>query len=739
MTVRMRAMLLVIMLMLSLSAIFLFAGNYFNEKYLDYSFRRFDFQLARSFELSISATERKYSNTVHSLLQDKNITDAFFAGDRERLFLELMPYYKKMKEEDPFFHIMHFIDKNGVTVLRMHRPDFFGDSLSEVRPFVKEVQETQRTVTGFEPGRHGIFYRVMIPVFNGGEYAGLLDLGLDADFVVDAVARHFQFRSALFLKKQYADVITDREDMTSAGDYYIAGTDDPAFRVYGTDYQPGTGMLLRKISGAYYSFHTAYELKEHGGAPFAYLVVVQDIDAEVKDYRNARFYLTLVVIAFLILAGWILHYSFRGMLRAIEEGKKNLSVQQRTDTLTGLPNRNALLSDLENMPECVMILINIDRFKEVNEVFGIEAGDHVLREYSVCLRGYISSFESAHPEIEGCTELYRLGRDEFVILLRSKTEFAERMADSISNKTDSEIIDYQGIDISVSVSIGISGNREKPLQSSDIALKISRERKRAFMHFDESMELSQHQSNNFFWLNKVKQAIKEDRIVPYFQGIMDNSTGEIRKYECLIRMLEPDGSVVSPGMFLPIIKKTKLYPQLTKIMLRKCVEHFNGQGREFSINISTEDILNKDIVLYIQNLLKNTETARNIIFEILETDNIGNYEEIREFISEVKRLGCKVAIDDFGTGYSNFTHLMNLDFDYLKIDGSLIQNIHRDEYTKRLVKSIAGFAGGMKIRTVAEFVSSEEIFDAVKELGIDYSQGFFIAKPKPESGSDDFS
>lgn len=739
MTVRMRAMLIVTMLMLSLSVIFLLAGNYFNEKYLDYSFRRFDSQLARSFEISVTETERRYFNAAHSLLQKGRILDSFLAGDREKLFLELIPYYREMTAENPFFHVMHFIDKNGVTVLRMHRPDFYGDSLTELRPLVREVNENRSAASGFEAGRNGIFYRIMVPIFSGGEYAGMLDLGINADFVVEAVAKHFQFRSALFLKKSYAEILNSRDGMIEGGNYYIAGTDEHLFQALDTEFVPERTMLVKKIDGTYYSFHTAYELREHSGEPFAYLVVAQDINAEVRDYRNARFYLALVVLAFLILAAAILHYSFRSMLREIEEGKKNLSAQQRTDALTGLPNRNALLSDLGSSSGSVMILINIDRFKEVNEVFGIGAGDHVLKEYSMCLRDYLSSLESAYPEIAGGYVLYRLGRDEFVVLLKSGMELAEKIADSISVKTDSELIDYQGIEISISVSIGISGNREKPLQSSDMALKISRERKRAYMHFDESMELSQHQSNNFFWLNKVKLAIKEDRIIPYFQGIVDNRTGEIRKYECLIRMQEADGSVVSPGMFLPIIKKTKLYPQLTKIMLRKSVEHFRGGNNEFSINISTEDILNKDIVLYIQNLLRETDAAGNVIFEILETDNIGNYEEIREFISEVKRLGCKVAIDDFGTGYSNFTHLMNLDFDYLKIDGSLIQNIHRDEYTNRLVKSITGFAGGMKIKTVAEFVSSQEIFDAVNELGIDYSQGFFIAKPKPDTKPDDLA
>jgi EAL domain-containing protein (putative c-di-GMP-specific phosphodiesterase class I) len=186
-------------------------------------------------------------------------------------------------------------------------------------------------------------------------------------------------------------------------------------------------------------------------------------------------------------------------------------------------------------------------------------------------------------------------------------------------------------------------------------------------------------------------------------------------------------------MFLPVIKKTKLYPELTKIMICKSIEHFKNKDKEFSINISTEDILNKDMVFYIKDMLASHGMSAQVTFEVLETDNIGNYEEVSEFITEVKQLGCKVAIDDFGTGYSNFTHLMNLDFDYLKIDGSLIQNIHRDNYTRRLVKSIEGFANGMKIKTVAEFVSSAEILEAVKQLNIDYSQGYYVSKPLPDT------
>lgn len=733
MTVRMRAMLLVIMLMLFLSVIFLLAGNYFNAKYLDYSFRRFDNQLSRSFAHSLELTDKKYTDAAYSIMLEPSVITAFSENDREGLLLRMMPVYKEMRDNEPFFRAMQFVDKHGRTLLRMHRPDLYGDDTTETSRLIKFVNENGRQISGFEAADGEIQYRVITPVYVDGRYQGMLSMGLDAGFIVDLVAGNFMFSSALLIDKAFAQKLGRDSSMRLAGEYYLAGSSDTVTETIAADFSPKRSVSLKKIDGVYYSLHKAYELKERSGPPFGYLAVVQNLDQEVKDYRNARFYLALVVIAFLVLAAAILHYSFRIMLKAIEEGKRNLSQQQLTDTLTGLPNRDALLERMGSGFSGMVILINIDRFKEVNEVFGITAGDHLLREYAAYLKYYINMLEGMYPQIEGKAVLYRLGRDEFVILLEGDRELAEQTAEFISYKTDSELIDFQGIEISVSVSIGISDNMEKPLQSSDTALKVSRERKRAYMCFDESLEENHHPSNNFYWMNKVKQAIKDDRIIPYFQGIMDNKTGTVNKYECLIRLQETDGSIVSPGMFLPVIKKTKLYPELTKIMIEKSVRHFEGTSSSFSINLSTEDIMNKEIVRFIKDLLNRGSLKSGLVFEILETENIGNYEEVREFIREVKQLGCEIALDDFGTGYSNFTHLMNLDFDYLKIDGSLIQNIHRDEYTNRLVKSIVGFAKGMNIKTIGEFVSSQDIYDAVNKLGIDYSQGFFIAKPSADT------
>ncbi|WP_022850325.1 bifunctional diguanylate cyclase/phosphodiesterase [Limisalsivibrio acetivorans] len=734
MTIKTRAMLLIFIVMLSLSAVFLFAGQLFQKKYVNYSFRRFDLQLQHAYREGLKDIYRKYSGYAEKLINDESAMEALYSSERKDLLLEVLPYYRKWRSENPHMRVLHFIDPSNTTVLRMHKPDMFGDNLTEIRPLMAEANKKRELATGFEVGRNGVFFRLDVPSFYKGKYAAITEFGISSEMLTDTISTNLGFKSAIYIKSESLKNTRTAHKYQKMGDYTLVTYNDPVFESLGKTYKPAAGTIMEKHADRYYSLHTGLTLKNHRGEAVAWLVVAQDVTSEMLDFRRAQMYLVLVVFTFMVAAAVILNYSFQGMLRAIEEGKRSLSRQQRTDTLTSLPNRNALIKDLDSSVNPVLILINIDRFKDINEVFGIGAGDHVLKVYSERILNYLQELAEKDPTVPVAGVLYRLGRDEFVIFMDRLDGIEENIADYISMRTDAEPVEYQGIEISLSVSIGVAKQRDKLLQCADTALKYSRDRNRSYAVFDETMEFSQHQTNNFFWINKVKQSVKEDRIVPYYQPIMDNKTGRIEKYECLLRMLEPDGNVVSPGLFLPIIKKTRLYPELTKIMIGKSVRYFKGTDYEFSINISTEDILNKDIVNFVRNTLTSVSYGGNMTFEILETENIGNYEDVSSFIREVKGLGCRVAIDDFGTGYSNFTHLMNLDFDYIKIDGSLIQNMIHDDHAQRLVKSIIGFAESMEISTVAEFVSSEDIQKVAEELGIDYSQGYFIGRPEKTAG-----
>jgi EAL domain-containing protein (putative c-di-GMP-specific phosphodiesterase class I) len=243
------------------------------------------------------------------------------------------------------------------------------------------------------------------------------------------------------------------------------------------------------------------------------------------------------------------------------------------------------------------------------------------------------------------------------------------------------------------------------------------------------MEIVKEYEENIKWTSKLREAIEEDRIVPYFQPIVNTATGSIERYEALIRMHDNVGKPVSPYYFLEISKKAKLYGTLTKTMFAKTLKMFENSKYPVAFNISTEDILNESVKEFI--LARTEESMRKckIIFEIVESDGIENYEEVSNFIAEVKKYGAQIAIDDFGTGYSNFEHLIKLKVDYIKIDGSLIKNMLKDKNSMVVVETIVDFASKLEIKTVAEFVESKEIAEAVNNMGIDYSQGYYFSEP----------
>ena len=179
-------------------------------------------------------------------------------------------------------------------------------------------------------------------------------------------------------------------------------------------------------------------------------------------------------------------------------------------------------------------------------------------------------------------------------------------------------------------------------------------------------------------------------------------------------------------------KRTRLYPRLTRTVIRKAVEVFRHNRYPFSINLSAQDFLNPDFAKYVRYVLsENPEVRGRMGFEILESEGIENYEPVSEFIRQMKALGCRIALDDFGSGYSNFEQVLRLKLDCIKIDGSLVRDICTEAGSRLIVENLVGMCRKLGIPTVAEYVHSEEVLRAVLELGVDYSQGFYLGRPEP--------
>jgi len=411
--------------------------------------------------------------------------------------------------------------------------------------------------------------------------------------------------------------------------------------------------------------------------------------------------------------------------------EKTLELRQQlyTDSLTGLPNRLSLLNDMVGLGNGALLIINIDDFKEINDFFGHIAGDNVLKKFSNRLKNMFID--------EEYIELKRLSGDEFALFFLDKPSLNNfiQTAEKLISDIEKMIFFHENNEIGIRVTIGGAYQIDGALEKADIALKSAKKQRKSFLLYDEKLNIEEQYKDNMEWVKKLKKAIELDMIIPYFQPIFDNRSDKIISYECLIRLIDKNGNIISPCLFLTIAKKSRLYSTLTKIMVEKSCRHFEHIDYDFSINLSVEDIISGDMVKYIKEKIKQYNVADKITFEILESEGIENYEEVSTFITEMKELGCKVAIDDFGSGYSNFEHLLKLNIDYIKIDGTLIKNLDQDSNAQIVVETIVDFAKRLNILTVAEFVHSEIVLSKVKELNVDRTQGFFLAKPQEHTSN----
>ena len=403
---------------------------------------------------------------------------------------------------------------------------------------------------------------------------------------------------------------------------------------------------------------------------------------------------------------------------AVNEKTRELEDQYYLDRLTGLPNRYKLQEKLLKGEITALAIVNVDDFKEVNDFFGIAIGDEMLTQIGL----WLNELSSA---------CYRLGSDEFALTFINSLNQAEleyRLT-MLIKLLDEKTFTVKDESLTIRVTVGVAMGCEKVLSRADIALHYAKENKKQIAFYNQDEGVEEQYRSNLTMASNVRKALFEHRILCHYQPIVNLKTGIIEKYETLVRMIDEKNNILPPMEFLPIAKKTKLYPQITLEVVYQACTLFATRNEEFSINLSDSDIRNPHTVSEIIKTISETGTAPRIVFEILESEGIENYDEVIQFITQVKALGAKIAIDDFGTGYSNFENILKLSVDYIKIDGSLIREIVGNPRHHIIVETIVDFAQKIGAKTIAEFVSDEGIYDVVKQLGVDYSQGYFTGKP----------
>jgi EAL domain-containing protein (putative c-di-GMP-specific phosphodiesterase class I)/GGDEF domain-containing protein len=382
---------------------------------------------------------------------------------------------------------------------------------------------------------------------------------------------------------------------------------------------------------------------------------------------------------------------------------------------TKLPNRVQLVEDLKK-ERFNLAILNINKFREINDYFGQEIGDKLI--YMIGQR------------IKNITKrAYHINIDEFAIPLpyddKDKNyEFIYSVLEELEKPyhiNENEII--------LTFRCGMSRAQDKLLATADIALEYAKRKKEKCMCFCDIKDTIKEFEKNLKMLNILVKAIKNDKIKVYYQPIIDNRTLEIVKYEALVRIEDDKGNVYLPGSFLDIAKSANLYPEITKNVFKKALAVFKDRKEKVSLNLDFNDFENEKIREFIKNEIEKFPDPERITIELLENENITESKIAVEFMKYLKSKNIGIYIDDFGSGYSNFSYLFNFEINGFKIDGSLIKNILTDKKSQMIVETMVAFAKKGNMKIVAEYVESKEIYEKVKEMGIDCSQGFYFGKP----------
>jgi diguanylate cyclase (GGDEF)-like protein/PAS domain S-box-containing protein len=430
-------------------------------------------------------------------------------------------------------------------------------------------------------------------------------------------------------------------------------------------------------------------------------------------------------------------------LRRLSE---TINYQASHDNLTGLSNREEFAFKLTELLRVVrnsnvqhtLLFIDIDRFKAVNDTCGALAGDELLRRVSTYLQANIQRKDLSA----------RLGADEFaVVLIDCRIEDSANVARRLREQIETNRFVWQNTVFPVTVSIGavpLDGQSEdihSVLASADDACRVAKEqggnRVSVYNRDDDKYKARR---GEMAWIAKINSALEQSRFQLYYQTIAPLSEGSGDKVELLLRLVNEDGSIAPPMEFIPAAERYNLMPMIDRWVVASSFRSFKAlrdighplAETMFSINLSGPSLLDDSLISYIgAQIEENGLSPEHFCFEITETAAIQNLSYASKFMITLKAQGFTFALDDFGSGFSSFGYLKNLPVDFVKIDGSFVQNVDESVISYTMVESINSVGHVMGLKTIAEFVKSASIKEKLIEIGVDYAQGYEIARPQP--------
>lgn len=398
------------------------------------------------------------------------------------------------------------------------------------------------------------------------------------------------------------------------------------------------------------------------------------------------------------------------------------------DALTGLPNEQQLVLNGQQPGKyntSAFILIELNSFTDINVIFGHDMGQQMLQKTARLLQDICQQ--------QG--ELYKLNQGEYLVVCQNNqhnnvVHLIGKIIYFISNE-NYHLHDHATLlTITAGICLGVD-DYEKALAYARLAKEEARRQRKDWVIYKKEMHLEKAYQENLYILNRVQQALRSRLVLPYYQPILDIYSNQVIGCEALVRLRDPEGHIYAPGTFLNVVKRSNLYRQLTLAMIHSALKDMAHTGLTVSLNLDAVDMKDEGIINALIEGVQSHGMVGRVIIELIESEYVSDFERMKEIIAQLKRYGIRLAIDDFGVGYSNFEYVTRFDIDYIKVDGSIIQQFRHEKTAHAIVKAIASFALELNIPLVAEHVSCEEEIKELKRLNFRYLQGYYIGEPMP--------